>query len=227
MRNATVYGASPRLRLDIVLNNLVGWAHTTGAIQLLSDGTPWRPLVHVRDIARAHVRVARRARRARCGRGVQHRLRRAELPGSRPGGDRSQRLADVRGDVRGRRVARPAQLPRRLLEARPVFPDVRCTWTAAWASTSSPGPTRPPVSIGTPSKGIDTSAFAGCGTFSTRGAWWTASVVRSAEARDAWDRWRRPGSTELPFAATCPPAGQAHAASSSCAVWSVASRRRR
>ena len=53
MRNATVYGASPRLRLDIVLNNLVAWAHTTGAIRLQSDGTSWRPLVHVQDVARA------------------------------------------------------------------------------------------------------------------------------------------------------------------------------
>jgi nucleoside-diphosphate-sugar epimerase len=53
MRNATVYGTSPRLRLDIVLNNLVAWAHTTGAIRLQSDGTPWRPLVHVRDVAAA------------------------------------------------------------------------------------------------------------------------------------------------------------------------------
>ena len=53
MRNATVYGVSPRLRLDIVLNNLVAWAHTTGAIRLQSDGTSWRPLVHVRDVARA------------------------------------------------------------------------------------------------------------------------------------------------------------------------------
>jgi nucleoside-diphosphate-sugar epimerase len=53
MRNATVYGLSPRLRLDIVLNNLVAWAHTTGAIRLQSDGTSWRPLVHVRDVARA------------------------------------------------------------------------------------------------------------------------------------------------------------------------------
>lgn len=53
MRNATAYGASPRLRLDIVLNNLVAWAHTTGAIRLMSDGMSWRPLVHVEDIARA------------------------------------------------------------------------------------------------------------------------------------------------------------------------------
>jgi nucleoside-diphosphate-sugar epimerase len=52
MRNATVFGVSPRLRLDIVLNNLAAWAHTTGRIRLLSDGTAWRPLVHVRDLAK-------------------------------------------------------------------------------------------------------------------------------------------------------------------------------
>jgi nucleoside-diphosphate-sugar epimerase len=53
LRNATVYGMSPRLRVDVVLNNLVGWAHLTGEIKLLSDGTPWRPVVHVRDVAAA------------------------------------------------------------------------------------------------------------------------------------------------------------------------------
>jgi nucleoside-diphosphate-sugar epimerase len=53
MRNATAYGASPRLRVDLVLNNLVGWAHTTGKVKILSDGTPWRPLVHIEDISRA------------------------------------------------------------------------------------------------------------------------------------------------------------------------------
>ena len=57
MRNATVFGASPRLRLDVVLNNLVAWAHTTGKIRLLSDGSPWRPLVHVTDVARAVLAV--------------------------------------------------------------------------------------------------------------------------------------------------------------------------
>ena len=55
MRNATAYGVSPRLRLDLVLNNLVAWAHTTGKVKILSDGTPWRPIVHIRDIARATV----------------------------------------------------------------------------------------------------------------------------------------------------------------------------
>ena len=53
MRNATAYGPSPRMRFDIVLNNLAGWAHTTGQIKMTSDGTPWRPLVHVMDICRA------------------------------------------------------------------------------------------------------------------------------------------------------------------------------
>lgn len=53
LRNGTVYGVSPRLRVDIVLNNLVGWAHTTGKIKLYTDGTPWRPLVHVEDVCRA------------------------------------------------------------------------------------------------------------------------------------------------------------------------------
>lgn len=57
LRNATAYGVSPRLRLDVVVNNLVAYAHTTGEIRMESDGTPWRPLVHVEDIARAFVAV--------------------------------------------------------------------------------------------------------------------------------------------------------------------------
>ena len=53
LRNATAFGFSPRLRADIVLNNLVGHAVLTGDVRVLSDGTPWRPLVHARDIASA------------------------------------------------------------------------------------------------------------------------------------------------------------------------------
>jgi nucleoside-diphosphate-sugar epimerase len=53
LRNATAYGVSPNMRFDLVANNLVGWALTTGVIRLMSDGSPWRPLVHVEDIARA------------------------------------------------------------------------------------------------------------------------------------------------------------------------------
>ena len=55
MRPATAYGVSPRLRLDIVLNNLVACAFTTGRILLKSDGTPWRPIVHIEDISRAFI----------------------------------------------------------------------------------------------------------------------------------------------------------------------------
>jgi nucleoside-diphosphate-sugar epimerase len=55
LRNATAYGVSPRLRFDLVLNNLVAWAYTTGQVRLKSDGTPWRPIVHIEDISRAFV----------------------------------------------------------------------------------------------------------------------------------------------------------------------------
>jgi nucleoside-diphosphate-sugar epimerase len=57
LRNATAFGVSPRLRVDVVVNNLVGHAHTTGQILIQSDGTPWRPLVHVQDIANAFIAV--------------------------------------------------------------------------------------------------------------------------------------------------------------------------
>lgn len=53
LRNATAYGASPRLRLDIVVNNLTAVARTTGEVRMESDGSPWRPLVHIEDISRA------------------------------------------------------------------------------------------------------------------------------------------------------------------------------
>ncbi|BAQ15683.1 NAD-dependent epimerase/dehydratase family protein [Methyloceanibacter caenitepidi] len=55
MRPATAYGVSPRLRFDIVLNNLTAWAVTKGSIYLKSDGTPWRPIVHIEDISRAFI----------------------------------------------------------------------------------------------------------------------------------------------------------------------------
>jgi len=55
MRPATAYGVSPRLRFDIVLNNLVAWAVTKGSIYLKSDGTPWRPIAHIEDISRAFI----------------------------------------------------------------------------------------------------------------------------------------------------------------------------
>src|SRR5690349_10595512 len=57
LRCATAYGVSPRLRFDIVLNNLVAWAFTSGKVMLKSDGSPWRPIVHIEDISRAFLAV--------------------------------------------------------------------------------------------------------------------------------------------------------------------------
>lgn len=62
LRNATAYGVSPRLRADIVVNNLVGTAFTTGEVLIQSDGTPWRPLVHAEDIARAFLAILKAPR---------------------------------------------------------------------------------------------------------------------------------------------------------------------
>jgi nucleoside-diphosphate-sugar epimerase len=62
LRNATVYGMSPRLRLDLVLPNLVAWAFTTGKVKVMSDGTPWRPIVHLQDLSQAFELVLRAPR---------------------------------------------------------------------------------------------------------------------------------------------------------------------
>jgi len=59
LRSATAYGVSPRLRFDVVLNNLVAWACTSGRVFLKSDGTPWRPIVHIEDISRAFIAALR------------------------------------------------------------------------------------------------------------------------------------------------------------------------
>jgi nucleoside-diphosphate-sugar epimerase len=67
LRNATAYGASPRMRFDIVLNNLAGLAWTTKCIRMTSDGTPWRPLVHVQDISDAILAVLEAPAENVCG----------------------------------------------------------------------------------------------------------------------------------------------------------------
>jgi nucleoside-diphosphate-sugar epimerase len=64
LRNATAYGVSPRLRFDLVLNNLTAWAYAKGRVHIKSDGTPWRPLVHIEDIARAFLAVLHAPREA-------------------------------------------------------------------------------------------------------------------------------------------------------------------
>lgn len=62
LRNSTAYGYSPMLRLDLVVNNLLGCAFTRGDIRIMSDGKPWRPLIHARDIARAFIVFAKAPR---------------------------------------------------------------------------------------------------------------------------------------------------------------------
>jgi nucleoside-diphosphate-sugar epimerase len=62
LRNATAYGVSPRHRFDLVLNNLVAWAITTGRVLIKSDGTPWRPIVHIEDISAAFLAVLEASR---------------------------------------------------------------------------------------------------------------------------------------------------------------------
>lgn len=59
LRNATAFGVSPRLRFDLVLNNLTAWAVTTGKVMLKSDGSPWRPIAHIRDISLAFLSTLR------------------------------------------------------------------------------------------------------------------------------------------------------------------------
>jgi len=64
LRNATAYGVSPRMRGDIVVNNLVGYAHATGEVRMQSDGSPWRPLAHVEDISSAFIAALEAPREA-------------------------------------------------------------------------------------------------------------------------------------------------------------------
>ena len=120
MRNATVHGVSPRLRIDIVLNNLVGWAFTTGAVRILSDGTPWRPVIHVADVADATVALLEAPRETVHGQAFNVGADSRELPGARPGRARKGGRA---------RAARSSTAAR----ATPT------RGRTAWTSGSSPG----------------------------------------------------------------------------------------
>jgi nucleoside-diphosphate-sugar epimerase len=67
MRSATAYGVSPRIRFDLVLNNLTAWAVTSGRVYIKSDGSPWRPIVHAEDICRAFLAALQAPDHAVCG----------------------------------------------------------------------------------------------------------------------------------------------------------------
>jgi nucleoside-diphosphate-sugar epimerase len=70
LRNSTAYGASPMLRIDLVVNNLLACAFSRGDIRIHSDGSPWRPLIHCRDIARAFIAFAKAPREVIHGRAI-------------------------------------------------------------------------------------------------------------------------------------------------------------
>jgi len=128
MRNATAYGVSPRLRLDVVLNNLAAWAHTTNRIRLLSDGSAWRPLVHVQDIARATRAFLEAPREQVHGQAfnvgsAEQNVRIRDLAGSLQGqlGCQVEMSDDATPDPRSYRVDF-SKLERRL-------PEFQCEWT--------------------------------------------------------------------------------------------------
>ena len=127
LRNATAYGVSPRMRGDIVVNNLVAYAYATGEVRMQSDGSPWRPLAHVEDISRGVRRRARGAPRRDPQRGLQHRPRRGQPPDPRH-----------RADGRGRpypapRVTlAPGAEPRQALLPRRASPSRSGCFTPQW-----------------------------------------------------------------------------------------------
>ncbi len=131
LRNATAYGASPRLRLDIVVNNLTAVAKISGQVRLESDGSPWRPLVHVQDISRAFLAMLEAPRELvhdqafNVGRGADNvqvrdiaEMVRAAVPGS------ALSFADGAGpDLRNYRVD--------FAKLEDTFPALKLSWTAA------------------------------------------------------------------------------------------------
>jgi nucleoside-diphosphate-sugar epimerase len=131
MRPATAYGVSPRLRLDVVLNNLVASAFTTGLVYLKSDGSPWRPIVHIEDISRAFLAALEAPRELvhnevfNVGRNEEnYRIRElAEIVHSTVPGCRIEYAADAGPDLRCYR-ADFSKIARTL-------PDFKPQWTAA------------------------------------------------------------------------------------------------
>ena len=114
LRNATAYGFSPRLRGDLVVNDLIAHALLTGEVRLLSDGTAWRPLVHVEDIAAAFLALLEAPRERGAQPGLQRRADQRELPDPRRGRDRPRRGDRFHGHLRRRRLRRLPQLPGQL-----------------------------------------------------------------------------------------------------------------
>ncbi len=129
MRNATAYGASPRQRFDIVLNNLAGFAYTIGEIRMTSDGSPWRPITHIEDICEAMLCALRADREAVAGESFNvgadsenYRIREiAEIVARTfPGCELT--IGDSGGDTRSYRVS--------FAKIRAHMPEFETRWTA-------------------------------------------------------------------------------------------------
>jgi nucleoside-diphosphate-sugar epimerase len=129
MRNATAYGASPRQRFDLVLNNLCGFAHTIGEIRMTSDGSPWRPITHIEDICEAMLCALTAPREAVAGEAFNvgadsenYRIREiaeivaAAFPGC------ALTVGEQGGDTRSYRVS--------FAKIRERMPEFRTRWTA-------------------------------------------------------------------------------------------------
>ena len=129
MRNATAYGASPRQRFDVVLNNLCGFAHTTGEIRMTSDGSPWRPIVHIDDICQAMLCALDADREAVSGEsfnvgddGENYRIREIAEIVARTFPGCELIIGDSGGDTRSYRVS--------FAKIRDHMPAFRTAWTA-------------------------------------------------------------------------------------------------
>lgn len=129
MRNATAYGASPRQRFDLVLNNLCGFAHTTGEIRMTSDGSPWRPITHIEDICEAMLCALTAERDAVAGEAFNvgadsenYRIREIAEIVAATFPDCELTVGDSGGDTRSYRVS--------FAKIREHMPEFRPAWTA-------------------------------------------------------------------------------------------------
>jgi nucleoside-diphosphate-sugar epimerase len=129
MRNATAYGASPRQRFDLVLNNLCGFAHTTGEIRMTSDGSPWRPIVHIEDICQGMLCALTAPKEAVAGEafnvgddGENYRIREIAEIVARTFPGCALTVGDSGGDTRSYRVS--------FAKIRTHMPEFRTAWTA-------------------------------------------------------------------------------------------------
>jgi nucleoside-diphosphate-sugar epimerase len=129
MRNATAYGASPRQRFDLVLNNLAGYAHTVREIRMTSDGTPWRPITHIEDICEAMLCALTAEREAVAGEafnvgddGENYRIRDIAEIVANTFPHCTLSVGDSGGDTRSYRVS--------FAKIRAHMPAFRTSWTA-------------------------------------------------------------------------------------------------